>query len=59
MRLTARAQSEGFRIDRFLAARGLIESITPADLQETAARYLAPGSAVEVLAQPASATPAN
>jgi zinc protease len=59
MRLTARAQSEGFRIDRFLAAKGLIESITPAELRETAALYLAPGRAVEVLALPAAQARAN
>jgi zinc protease len=59
MRLAARAQSESFRIDRFLAARGVIESITPADLQETAARYLALGNAVEVLARPASEPATN
>ncbi len=53
LRLAARAQTEGYRIDRFYAAKGLIESITPADLQTTAARYLVPGEAVEVLARPA------
>jgi zinc protease len=59
MRLAARAQSEAFRIDRFLAARGIIEGITAADLQETAARYLAPSSAVEVLALPAAKSRPN
>jgi zinc protease len=59
MQLAARAQSEGFRIDRFLAAKAIIESISPADLQETAAQYLAPDSAVEVLALPAVETHAN
>jgi len=53
LQLAARAQSEGFRIDRFLAAKELIEGVTPAELQETAARYLSPDSAVEVLARPA------
>ena len=51
--LTARAQSEPERIDRFFAARQRIESVTAADLQALAARYLAPDAAVEVLARPA------
>jgi zinc protease len=51
--ITARAQSEPERIDRFLAARAQIESVTAADLQALAARYLAPGAAVEVVARPA------
>ncbi len=59
MRLVARAQSEAFRIDRFLAARSLIEGITAADLQETAARYLAPSGSVEILALPTAKAPAN
>jgi zinc protease len=59
VRLAARAQSEAFRIDRFLAAKSLIEGITAADLQQTAARYLAPSSAVEVLALPAEKLSAN
>jgi zinc protease len=53
--LASRAQSEGFRIDRFLAAKDIIGAITPVQLQATAARYLAPGAAVEVLARPAAA----
>ena len=52
LQLAARAQSEPYHIDRFLAAKGLIESFTPQDLQPTAARYLAPDAAVEVLARP-------
>jgi zinc protease len=54
--LTARAQSEPERIDRFLAAKQQIESVTAADLQALAARYLAPDAAVEVLARPAGET---
>ncbi|MGX7953265.1 M16 family metallopeptidase [Tsuneonella sp. HG249] len=56
MRLAARAQSEAFRIDRFLSAKALLTNITPADLRATAARYLAPSAAVEVLALPAGKT---
>jgi len=53
MRLAARAQTEAGRIDRFLATRALLESVTPADLQIAAARFLAPDAAVEVVARPA------
>jgi len=56
LQLAARAQSEGYRIDRFLAAKALIQSVTPADLQATAARYLGLGDGVEVLALPAGET---
>ena len=59
MRLAARAQSEAFRVDRFLNARERIERITAADLQETAARYLAPEAAVEILARPKAEARAN
>jgi zinc protease len=51
--VTARAQSEPERIDRFYAARQRVESVTAADLQVLAARYLAPDAAVEVVARPA------
>ncbi|GGD87892.1 peptidase M16 [Tsuneonella deserti] len=53
LQLAARAQSEGFRIGRFLAAKDVIRSIDPIELQATAARYLGLGAAVEVLALPA------
>jgi zinc protease len=59
MRLAARAQSEAFRIDRFLRARDVIEGITSPELKETAARYLAPGSAVVILARPDPEVSAN
>jgi zinc protease len=55
MGLVDRAQSESFRLDRFQRTRELLEAATPAALQLTAARYLAPDSAVEVLAVPAAA----
>jgi zinc protease len=57
LQLAARAQSEGYRIDRFLAAKEVIASITPVALQATAARNLAPDAAVEVLARPAGQSP--
>ena len=56
MNLAARAQSEADRIGRFYAAKALLEGITPADLRATAARYLEPGEAVEVLAVPEGKT---
>lgn len=56
LRLAARAQTEAFRIDRFYAADELIAGTTAADLQATAARYLAPDGAVEVLVAPAGTT---
>ena len=55
MGLVDRAQSEAYRLDRFLRTRELLEAVTPAALQATAARYLAPEAAVEVLALPAKA----
>ncbi|MFN4021042.1 MAG: M16 family metallopeptidase [Erythrobacter sp.] len=56
--LAARAQSDPERLDRWLAAPDLIRAITPADLQATAARWLAAGGAVEVAVVPqASAAP--
>lgn len=56
MRLAGRAQSESFRIDRFLAAKDTIRAVTPADIQAAAARYLGQGRAVEVLVVPAGKT---
>jgi zinc protease len=53
LQLAARAQTKSYRIDRFLAAKTTIEGITAADLQATAARYLAPDAAVEILVVPA------
>jgi zinc protease len=53
--LAARAQSQGDRIDRFLAAPAAIRAITAEDLRATAARWLTPDQAVEVLARPAAA----
>ena len=53
LQLAARAQTKAYRIDRFLAAKATIDGISAADLQATAARYLVPDTAVEVLVRPA------
>lgn len=55
MGLVDRAQSEAFRLDRFLRTRDLLETVTPGALQASAARYLVPSAAVEVLALPGAA----
>ena len=47
--LVARAQGHPEQIARYQAAQLLLQSITAADLQTAAARYLAPDRAVEVL----------
>jgi zinc protease len=56
--LAARAQSEPDRLTRWHAAPDLIRAITPAELQQTAQRWLAADAAVEVLVAPAPAPPA-
>ena len=50
--LVARAQTRPERIARFVAASALVQAITAADVQTTAARYLAPDRAVELLVVP-------
>jgi zinc protease len=50
--LTARAQSEPDRIDRFLATPQLIEAITPEDIHQMALKYLDPDKAVEFTVLP-------
>jgi len=55
MGLVARAQTEPDRIDRFLAGKAALAAITAEDLRQTAARYLAPDQALEVIALPRSA----
>ena len=59
LQLAARAQTKAYRTDRFYAAKSVIGSITAADLQATAARYLAPAAAVEVLVRPAGESAAQ
>lgn len=63
--LTARAQSEADRIDRFSRMKERLLALTPEDVLAIARRYLGTGDAVEVLvlpeaqAEPASPAPAN
>jgi zinc protease len=59
MGLVDRAQTESERIDRFLKARLAIESITAEDIRQTAARFLKPAAALEVLVLPESGPPAS
>ncbi|MEZ5697399.1 MAG: insulinase family protein, partial [Sphingomonadaceae bacterium] len=50
--LVDRAQSESYRIDRFLSLRGLYEAITPEEIQAAAQQYLDPDGVVEVVVLP-------
>ena len=50
--LTARAQSEADRIDRFVRAKERLLALTAQDIQNLAARYLGDTAAVEVLVLP-------
>ncbi|GGD45510.1 M16 family metallopeptidase [Croceicoccus pelagius] len=50
--LVDRAQSRGDRLARFAAYRGRLESITPAELQQAARKWLPAGGAVEMIAIP-------
>jgi zinc protease len=52
MGLVDRAQSEAFRIDRYLTARDKLAAITASDLQALVRRYLTPAGAVEALVLP-------
>jgi len=52
MSLTDRAQTEPERIDRFLAGRELLQSLTAADVQAAAAMYLDPAQRLELLVLP-------
>jgi zinc protease len=53
--LVARAQTRPDRITRHLAAKAMLMSLTPAEIQAVAARYLQPDRAVEVLVLPTGA----
>ena len=55
MNLVGRAQRKPDRIARFERLRPLLEAITPAELQATAARYLAPDQALEIDVVPRAA----
>lgn len=59
MQFVSRAQGKDYRIDRFLTGKASLQAITPADLRNAAARYLAPDAAVEVLVLPAVTAPAQ
>ena len=50
--LVARAQTRPDRIDRYLAAKATLATVTAADIQAAAARYLSPDRAVELLVMP-------
>ncbi|WP_066553054.1 M16 family metallopeptidase [Croceicoccus bisphenolivorans] len=54
--LVDRAQSRADRLARFAEYRNRIASITPADLQSVARRWLPDGGAVEIIAIPQGAT---
>jgi len=56
MSLADNAQSEADRLERFFAAPAVITSITPAEILETARRYLDPEMAVEIVVVPAAST---
>ncbi|WP_394731063.1 M16 family metallopeptidase [Altererythrobacter sp. GH1-8] len=55
MTLADRAQSEADRLERFQLAPGVLKSITPEELYQTAQSYLAPDAAVEVVVLPQTA----
>jgi zinc protease len=56
--LAARAQSEPDRLDRYFAVPDLLSAITPADIHQTALKYLAPEGAVEFNVLPEAKTDA-
>jgi len=58
MNIVDRAQSEPERIERFLAGKALLAGITAEEIRATAARYLRPEQALEVLALPREPAPA-
>lgn len=57
MGLAERAQSHPERLTRFRSARARLETLTAADIQAGARRFLAPDAAVEVLVLPEGAKP--
>ncbi len=52
MQLADRAQGEPERIDRFLAGKAMLQSLTAADVQAAAAQYLDPAQRLEVVVLP-------
>lgn len=59
MNLVDRAQTEPERIDRFLAGRDLLASLTAEDVQAVAERYLDPAERLEILVLPQVAKDAS
>jgi zinc protease len=55
MALVSRAQSEPNKIDRRLKEEERLRSLTAADVQAMAQRYLDPASAVEIIVLPSGA----
>ncbi len=55
--LTARAQSEPERLDRFLAVPAVVSTISPQDIHEAARKYLALDEAVEFTVLPEATKP--
>jgi zinc protease len=56
--LTAQAQREPDRLQRFVAAKAKLAAITPAELQSIAARYLKPEQRLEIDVLPKESSPA-
>ncbi|MBO9518597.1 MAG: insulinase family protein [Porphyrobacter sp.] len=52
MNLAYRAQSKGKRIERFTSGKDRLAALTPADVQEMAAKYLQPDKRLEILVLP-------
>lgn len=52
MGLVDRAQTQPDRISRFLEGRALLETLTPADVQDMALRYLDPAQRLEIAVLP-------
>lgn len=57
--LSARAQSEPQRIDRFIAVPSIMAAVTPDDIHQMALKYLVPGGAVQFTVLPEIAPPST
>lgn len=57
MNLADRAQSQPERLERWFDGPGVLRAITPEDLRDAAARYLAPSGGVEFLVVPEGEAP--
>ncbi|TXC74420.1 insulinase family protein [Sphingorhabdus soli] len=56
--VTARAQSEAARLDRYRTLEARVKAITPADLQAAARKYLVPGKELKIRIVPEAKAPA-